>query len=155
MVDWELCTLGDPLADVGLLLVYWGEEGDELLPLLEPATIAPGVPDARRGASALYAERSGRDLSEIDYYVALGLWKLSIILEGVFARYRAGQYGEAEGPARGRRRAAWSGPLRRGRPAPASRLGRPALTAQAVDAPPAPGVAARGRGSARPRRPSG
>ena len=44
----------------------------------------------------LYAERSGRDLSEIDFYVALGLWKLAIILEGVFARYRAGQYGDAE-----------------------------------------------------------
>ena len=40
VVDWELCTLGDPLADVGLLLVYWGEEGDDLVPLLEPATMA-------------------------------------------------------------------------------------------------------------------
>ncbi len=44
VVDWELCTLGDPLADVGLLLVYWGEEGDELIPLMEPATMAPGFP---------------------------------------------------------------------------------------------------------------
>ena len=43
-----------------------------------------------------YAERSGRDLSEIDFYVALGLWKLAIILEGVFARYAAGQYGEPD-----------------------------------------------------------
>ncbi len=44
VVDWELCTLGDPLADVGLLLVYWAEEGDDLLPLFEPATMAPGFP---------------------------------------------------------------------------------------------------------------
>ena len=43
-----------------------------------------------------YAERSGRDLAEIDFYVALALWKLAIILEGVFARYAAGQYGKAE-----------------------------------------------------------
>jgi aminoglycoside phosphotransferase (APT) family kinase protein len=93
VVDWELCTLGDPLADVGLLLVYWGEEGDELIPLLEPTTMLPGFP-TRDEVKAMYAERSGRDLSEIDFYVALGLWKLAIVLEGVFARYAAGQYGE-------------------------------------------------------------
>jgi aminoglycoside phosphotransferase (APT) family kinase protein len=95
VVDWELCTLGDPLADVGMLLVYWGEEGDELSPLLEPATVAPGFP-SRDEVRGMYAERSGRDLSEIDFYVALALWKLAIILEGVFARFRAGQYGDAE-----------------------------------------------------------
>ena len=95
VVDWELCTLGDPLADVGLLLVYWGDDGDELLPLLEPATMLPGF-QSRELVRELYAERSGRDLSQIDFYVALGLWKLAIVLEGVFARFRAGQYGEAE-----------------------------------------------------------
>jgi len=92
VVDWELCTLGDPLADVGLLLVYWAEEGDELIPLFEPATMAPGFP-RRSEVRDLYAERSGRDLSEIDFYVALGYWKLAIILEGVYSRYSAGQYG--------------------------------------------------------------
>ena len=95
VVDWELCTLGDPLADVGLLLVYWGEEHDELSPLLEPATMAAGFQD-RAEVREIYAHRSGRDLSEIDFYVALGLWKLAIVLEGVFARFRAGQYGDAE-----------------------------------------------------------
>jgi aminoglycoside phosphotransferase (APT) family kinase protein len=92
VVDWELCTLGDPLTDVGMLLVYWGEEGDELVPL-EPATQAPGFP-SRDDVRARYAARSGRDLSQIDFYVALGLWKLAIILEGVYARYSAGQYGK-------------------------------------------------------------
>ncbi len=95
VVDWELCTLGDPLADVGLLLVYWGEEGDSLLPLFEPATMAPGFP-TRAEVKALYAERSGRDLSRIDFYVALGYWKLAIILEGVYSRYTKGQYGKPE-----------------------------------------------------------
>ena len=94
VVDWELCTLGDPLADVGLLLVYWGAEGDPLMPLMEPATIAPGFP-ARDEVRERYAERSGRDLSMIDYYVALGLWKLAIILEGVYARFSKGQYGKS------------------------------------------------------------
>jgi aminoglycoside phosphotransferase (APT) family kinase protein len=92
VVDWELCTLGDPLADVGLLMVYWSEPGDEFVPLFEPATQAAGFP-TREQLRRRYEERSGRDLSQLDFYVALGFWKLAIILEGVFARYAAGQYG--------------------------------------------------------------
>jgi aminoglycoside phosphotransferase (APT) family kinase protein len=95
VVDWELCTLGDPLADVGLLMVYWSEPGDELIPLAEPATSEPGFP-RRDELRARYAERSGRDLSELDFFVALGYWKLAIILEGVYARYAAGQYGKTD-----------------------------------------------------------
>jgi aminoglycoside phosphotransferase (APT) family kinase protein len=95
VVDWELCTLGDPLADVGMLLVYWSQPGDELMPLFDPPTTAAGFP-LRADVRDRYAELSGRDLSEIDYYVALGFWKLAIILEGVFARYAAGQYGKDE-----------------------------------------------------------
>jgi aminoglycoside phosphotransferase (APT) family kinase protein len=93
VVDWELSTLGDPLADVGMLLVYWGDRDAELFPLFEPATTAPGFPSLDEVKSR-YAERSGRDLSLIDFYMALGLWKLAIILEGVYARYSAGQYGD-------------------------------------------------------------
>jgi aminoglycoside phosphotransferase (APT) family kinase protein len=95
VVDWELCTLGDPLADVGMLIVYWSEPGDDMIPLFDPPTQAPGF-QTRAEIRAAYAERSGRDLSEIDFYVALGYWKLAIILQGVFARYAAGQYGQPE-----------------------------------------------------------
>jgi aminoglycoside phosphotransferase (APT) family kinase protein len=95
VVDWELCTLGDPLADVGMLLVYWSQPGDELMPLFDPPTTAAGFP-LRADVRERYAELSGRDLAEIDYYVALAFWKLAIILEGVFARYAAGQYGKEE-----------------------------------------------------------
>ena len=95
VVDWELCTLGDPLADVGLLLVYWGEEGDTLQPLFEPATVAAGFP-SREEVKARYEERSHRDLAEIDFYVALGYWKLAIILEGVYSRFAKGQYGKPD-----------------------------------------------------------
>jgi aminoglycoside phosphotransferase (APT) family kinase protein len=95
VVDWELCTLGDPLADVGLLMVYWSEPGDEFMPLFEPATVAPGFP-RREELRRRYEAGSGRDLSQLDFYVALGYWKLAIILEGVFARYAAGQYGEPD-----------------------------------------------------------
>jgi len=95
VVDWELCTLGDPLADVGMLLVYWSQPGDELMPLFDPPTTAAGFP-LRDEVRRRYAELSGRDLTGIDYYVALAFWKLAIILEGVFARYAAGQYGNDE-----------------------------------------------------------
>jgi len=95
VVDWELCTLGDPLADVGMLLVYWSEPGDELMPLFDPPTTALGFPK-REAVRHRYAGLSGRDLGEIDFYVALACWKLAIILEGVFARYAAGQYGTSD-----------------------------------------------------------
>jgi aminoglycoside phosphotransferase (APT) family kinase protein len=93
VLDWELCTLGDPLADVGLLAVYWSDPGDEMIPLLSAPTTAAGF--ARRDeVIARYAERSGRDLAELDYYVAFAYWKLAIILEGVYARFSSGAYGE-------------------------------------------------------------
>jgi len=95
VVDWELCTLGDPLADVGLLMVYWPQAGEEGISLGQPATMAPGFP-SREELKGRYAERSGRDLSQLDFFVALGYWKLAIILEGVYARYAAGQYGKVD-----------------------------------------------------------
>ena len=93
VVDWELCTLGDPLADVGLLMAYWPERGDDVVALGMPANLAPGFP-TQKELAARYAERSGRDLSDLGFYVALGYWKLAIILEGVYARYTAGGYGK-------------------------------------------------------------
>ena len=95
ILDWELCTLGDPLADVGMLLMYWTEPGDEFSPLFWAPTTAPGFP-GRKEVAARYAAGSGRDLSEIDFYVALALWKAAVILEGVYARYAAGAYGDAD-----------------------------------------------------------
>ena len=98
VVDWELCTLGEPLADVGLLMVYWperGEEGEQPIALGRPANLAPGFP-TRAEMRERYAERSGRDLSQLDFFVALGYWKLAVILEGVYARYTAGQYGKVD-----------------------------------------------------------
>jgi aminoglycoside phosphotransferase (APT) family kinase protein len=89
VLDWELCTLGDPLADVGQLAVYWSR------PYGQGATGAEGFP-AIGEVTALYAERSGRDLSQLGYYVAFASWRIAVILEGVYARTRAGAYGESE-----------------------------------------------------------
>jgi aminoglycoside phosphotransferase (APT) family kinase protein len=95
VLDWELCTLGDPLADVGLLLVYWAEPGDADLPLGTAPTRLPGFPP-RAALTAAYAARAGRAVDQLDYYVAFGYWKLAVILEGVYARYTAGAYGEGD-----------------------------------------------------------
>ncbi len=90
VLDWEICTLGDPLADVGLLLVYWTEpeDGDAALVGVAP-TALPGFL-RRDDLVARYAERSGRGLSAVGYYKAFGFWKLACILQGVHARYAAG-----------------------------------------------------------------
>jgi aminoglycoside phosphotransferase (APT) family kinase protein len=94
VLDWELCTLGDPLADLGLLLVYWVEAGESTEFMLSGTpTVAPGFP-SRDHLLARYGERSGADLSQIDYYVAFGSWKLACIAEGILTRYSAGVMGD-------------------------------------------------------------
>ena len=97
VLDWEICTLGDPLADVGLLQVYWTDPGDEEATLLgTPPTIADGFP-TRAELTGRYAQASHRDLSQLDFYVAFGYWKLACILEGVYSRYAGGAMGDATG----------------------------------------------------------
>jgi aminoglycoside phosphotransferase (APT) family kinase protein len=100
VLDWELCTLGDPLADVGLLLVYWAEPGDQTLPLGAAPTVMPGFP-GRAAVAGAYAARSGRDLADLDTYVAFASWKLAVILEGVVARHAGGAYGTGDDSWRG------------------------------------------------------
>jgi aminoglycoside phosphotransferase (APT) family kinase protein len=95
VLDWELCTLGDPLADVGLLHVYWTGPGDQVQAWTGLATSAEGFPN-REDVVARYAKVSGRDLSRIDFYIAFALWKLACILEGVYSRYRVGAMGDLD-----------------------------------------------------------
>jgi len=94
VLDWEICTLGDPLADVGLLMVYWNEANDATQALVTSAATA--VPGFATRAELLerYEKSSGRDLSAIDFYVAFGYWKLACIVEGVYARYAHGAMGK-------------------------------------------------------------
>jgi aminoglycoside phosphotransferase (APT) family kinase protein len=92
VLDWELCTLGDPLADLGLLMVYWAEPGDADPALGLAPTAAPGFP-SRADMRARYSDRSGRDVSALDFYVSFGYWKLACIAEGVYARYAGGAMG--------------------------------------------------------------
>ncbi len=89
ILDWEICTLGDPLADLGLLMVYWADPTDSMAVLGMSPTTAPGFA-TRAQVVARYDEVSTLDVSGVDYYVAFGYWKLGCILQGVYARYVAG-----------------------------------------------------------------
>jgi aminoglycoside phosphotransferase (APT) family kinase protein len=89
ILDWEICTLGDPLADLGLLMVYWAEPNDPFSALISAPTVLPGFA-SREELAERYASLTGCDLSMLDFYVAFGYWKLACILEGVYSRYSAG-----------------------------------------------------------------
>ncbi len=96
VLDWELCTLGDPLADLGLLRVYWNPFDDASgLPMIPAAASIAGMPTWEEVVAG-YAEGSSLDLSDLDTYVAFGYWKLAVILEGVLARMAAGAYGDPD-----------------------------------------------------------
>jgi aminoglycoside phosphotransferase (APT) family kinase protein len=86
VLDWEMSTLGDPLADLGLLLVYWQQGGAAVTPSV---TGLPGFPD-RAGVVARYVERTGRDVSALPWYVAFGYFKLAVVVAGIVARLEAG-----------------------------------------------------------------
>ena len=95
VLDWELCTLGDPLADLAGLLAYWAEPG-EASPLGAVTDQRPRASRPAPRSAERYATASGRDISELDFYVAFAYWKLACILEGVYARYLAGAMGDGD-----------------------------------------------------------
>jgi aminoglycoside phosphotransferase (APT) family kinase protein len=90
VLDWELSTLGDPLADIGLLGVYWaGGSASAGNPLVQTVTSQPGFP-SRAEVFEAYAERSGRSTDALPWYLAFGYFKLAVISAGIAARARAG-----------------------------------------------------------------
>lgn len=90
IVDWEMAALGDPLTDLGLLLVYWDPRVAPVLGVRHVPTAHPAFPAATDLAER-YARGSGLDLAELRFYQALGWFKLAVIAEGIHARHRAGQ----------------------------------------------------------------
>ena len=93
VLDWELSTLGDPLADLGLFYVYWQDAADAATQaaagLLPSVTTLPGFP-GRRELLERYARAPARDLSSLPWYVGFACFKLAVVLAGVAARGRAG-----------------------------------------------------------------
>jgi aminoglycoside phosphotransferase (APT) family kinase protein len=92
VLDWELSTLGDPLADVGLLMLFWREPAEHTLPLIPGVTHLDGF--ARRGEVLdRYAATSGVDLSDLAFHHAFAHFKFAVIAQGVQARSKAGAMG--------------------------------------------------------------
>ncbi len=88
VLDWEMATLGDPLSDLGLFLVYWGRDQGNLGQ--DPKAHGAGFL-TREEVAQRYADKSGRDVSQLDFYEMLASYKLAIILEGIHARYLLGK----------------------------------------------------------------
>ncbi|NOX60361.1 MAG: phosphotransferase family protein [Chloroflexi bacterium] len=90
--DWDMCTLGDPFSDLGALLTYWTEPTDP--PYMQMTALMP-VGDNRFWTRARlverYAELTGRDVSDIHFYHALGLFRLVVIIAQIYIRYVRGQ----------------------------------------------------------------
>lgn len=92
--DWEMATIGDPLADLGWTLGYWIQPDD---PPAYHALVAPGAPTTAPGfltrddLAQRYATLTGRDLARLDWYIVFALYKLAVIVEGIHARFLAGE----------------------------------------------------------------
>jgi aminoglycoside phosphotransferase (APT) family kinase protein len=94
VLDWELCTLGDPLADLGYVGIYWTDPGQPMLRHNDPS----GHPGSCTFDHLVqrYAARTGRDVSNIGYYKAFSSFRLAVISEGVYARYLHGAMGDQD-----------------------------------------------------------
>ena len=91
ILDWDMCTLGDPLSDLGTLLTYWTQPEDP--PMVKSIATMPAGCDGfftRQEVLERYAEKSGRDLSNIQFYHVLGIFRLLVILQQIYIRYVRG-----------------------------------------------------------------
>ena len=88
--DWDMCTLGDPLCDLGTVLGVWNDPADRVQGATAMPTQVPGFM-SRSEAAARYGERSGRDLSTLDYYIVFGSFKMAVVLQQIYFRFAKGQ----------------------------------------------------------------
>ncbi len=104
VLDWDMCTRGDPLMDLGYLLNYWAEPGDAaaMRGAASMPTWRPGFP-SREQAVALYAARTGFDVGGLAWYRAFAAFKLAVILQQIYARFLRGQTTDARFADFGRR----------------------------------------------------
>ncbi|MFP5299512.1 MAG: phosphotransferase family protein, partial [Actinomycetota bacterium] len=92
ILDWEMSTIGDPLADLGWMTSFWREPGDEAASVFSQTTQVTELPGFSTRADLVrrYAATTGRDVSALPWYQVLAIWKLAILLEGSYARHLAG-----------------------------------------------------------------
>ena len=95
VVDWELCTLGDPLSDLGTVIASWADKNEKNTPFIYSPSLSDGFPN-RKNILTMYESKSELNLDEIEFYVRLSFWKHAMIMEGVFVRYSLGYYGNVD-----------------------------------------------------------
>jgi len=88
--DWDMCTRGDPLADLGTLLALWSDPGEGPAGTNPMPTQSPGF-FSRAEATARYHERTGRDVSTVPYYLVFGTFKMAVVLQQIYFRFQRGQ----------------------------------------------------------------
>ena len=93
VVDWELCTIGDPLADLGTIIASWSNSKEKDTPFIYSPTLSDGFL-SRSELLEIYSNNSDLDLKNIEFYVRLSYWKHAMIMEGVYVRYSRGYYGK-------------------------------------------------------------
>jgi aminoglycoside phosphotransferase (APT) family kinase protein len=95
ILDWEMATIGDPLADLGYMLTHWVQAGDHTARFqLQTVTALPGFP-TRHELIARYEQRSGRSMQALDWYVTLAVWKAAVFMEG---NYKRASHGTTDDP---------------------------------------------------------
>src|SRR5207253_3411593 len=104
ILDWEMCTVGDPLIDLGIALCYWAQKDDPEArrESISPVTTEPGWL-SREELAARYAEKTGRDVSGIAFYEVFALFKVAVVLQQIYYRYVKGQTHDGRFTAVGRR----------------------------------------------------
>jgi aminoglycoside phosphotransferase (APT) family kinase protein len=92
VLDWEMATIGDPLFDLAVSLCYWIQPNDseEMRAVLPTVTTTPGFLTREQFIEA-YAQKSGRDISSMQFYMAFAYFKLAVILQQIYARWKRGQ----------------------------------------------------------------
>ena len=95
IVDWELCTLGDPLADIGTVIASWSNKNETDTPFIYSPSLSDGFP-SRQEIIDIYESKSNLSLDDIEFYTRLSFWKHAMIMEGVYVRYSLGYYGNVD-----------------------------------------------------------
>jgi aminoglycoside phosphotransferase (APT) family kinase protein len=92
VLDWEMATIGDPLFDLAITLSYWvnADDPEELRTILPTVTTMPGF-IRRENFMEIYAQKSGRDLSSLDFYMIFAYFKLAVIIQQIYVRWKRGQ----------------------------------------------------------------
>jgi len=88
--DWDMCTLGDPLCDLGTMMASWLDPGEGTPGVSSMPTLTPGFMK-RDEAIARYGEKSGRDLARMSYYLVFGTFKMAVVLQQLYVRYHRGE----------------------------------------------------------------